>query len=43
VIVLAWLLFFILMWLIVIGALYTWYYSVKIEKTIRKLEKGSGE
>lgn len=34
-----WLLFFVLEWLFVVTAFYTWYVAVKREKIIRELEK----
>ncbi len=35
-----WVIFFIIMWLIVAAALYTWYYAVQREKKIRALGGG---
>ena len=36
----AWVVFFVIMWIIVALALYTWYRAVKVEKAIRQFEKG---
>lgn len=35
----AWVVFFIIAWLLVIAALYTWYRAVENEERIRQLER----
>lgn len=35
----AWILFFVIMWLLVAASFYTWYRAVENEKKMRQMEK----